>query len=236
MMCNKLRWVVLAVGIASFAALARPSFAAPTTFNDRDNSTTFMTSFPNSLAKFNQFTGALGSYGVETVESLAGFDPALTFGATGITATSQGVLAQNAPGFEIGGQALLEADAAGFPQVNTLVTFNQFITAFGTYVIQGGDGANSNPTTFRLRNTITNAFTDVTVPVGPGWGTDNAFFFGVTDSTPFNQVEIIEAADAADGMLYDNLVAGNVPEPCSIVLMMLGGFWALGQGARVRRG
>ena len=61
----------------------------------------------------------------------------------------------------------------------------------------------------------------------PGWGTDNAFFFGVTDTTPFNEVQILESTDFADGMLYDNVVAGRVPEPGSFVLMMLGGAFAL---------
>ena len=93
----------------------------------------------------------------------------------------------------IGTQALLELDAAGAPQVDTVFTFNQYITAFGLFVIQGGDGANNNPTTFRLRNTSTNAFVDVPVQVGPGWGTDNAFFLGVTDTVPFNEVQILES-------------------------------------------
>jgi hypothetical protein len=237
MMCNKLRWAVLAAGLVSFGVLASSALAVPTAFFDRDNSTTFMTSFPNSLAKFNQFTASLSSFGIDNVESASGVNPTLVFGATGIQATTQGVLAQNAPGFQIGTQALLEAEGAGFPQVNTAFSFNTAITSFGLYVIQGGDGANNNPTTFRLKNTVTNAFVDVPVQVGPGWGTDNAFFFGVTDATPFNQVEIIEAADAADGMLYDNVVAGGaVPEPCSIGLVMLSGFWTLGRGARARRG
>jgi hypothetical protein len=117
-----------------------------------------------------------------------------------------------------------------------MFTFNTYIHSFGAYVIQGGDGANNNPTTFRLRNTSTSAFVDVPVQVGPGWGTDNAFFLGVTDSAPFNQVEIIEATDAADGMLYDNVVAGGaVPEPGSLVLVVLSGVLTLCRAARVRR-
>jgi hypothetical protein len=134
----------------------------------------------------------------------------------------------------IGTQALLELDAAGAPQVDTVFTFNQYINAFGLYVIQGGDGANNNnPTTFRLKDTVANTFVDVPVQVGPGWGTDNAFFFGVTNTVSFNEVQILEATDAADGMLYDNVVAGKVPEPASIMLMMFGGACAL--CARSRR-
>jgi hypothetical protein len=144
------------------------------------------------------------------------------------------VLAQNTGGFySIGQQSLLESDAAGLPQANTLFTFNTPITAFGVYVIQGGDMANSNPTTFRLTNTVTSAFADVTIPIGPNWGSGNVFFLGVSDSSPFNQVEILETGDAADGMLYDNIVAGGaVPEPSSIALVLLGGAAAL---RRLRR-
>ncbi len=234
MMHNSLRLTVVATGILSVLICARPSAATPTVFFDRDATTTFMTSFPNSLAKFNQFTSSLTSFGVDNVDTAVGINPGLTFGGTGITATSNGVLAQAAPGFMIGAQALLEADAAGFPQVNTDFAFNQYITAFGLYVIQGGDGANNNLTTFRLKNTAANTFTDVPVQIGPGWATDNAFFLGVTDTSPFNEVEVLESTDFADGMLYDNIVAGRVPEPASFVLFMFGGASVL--CARGRRG
>ncbi|HEX4413021.1 MAG TPA: PEP-CTERM sorting domain-containing protein [Lacipirellulaceae bacterium] len=233
MMSNRLRFAVFAAGIVSSAVSVRLSSASPTIFYDRDASTTFMTSYPNSLAKFNQFIGSLTSFGVDNVDSAAGFDPQLTFGATGISAKANGTLAQAAPGFMIGTQALLESDAAGFPQVNTDFTFNQYITAFGLYVIQGGDGANNNLTTFRLKNTAANTFTDVPVQIGPGWATDNAFFLGVTDTNPFNEVEILESTDFADGMLYDNIVAGKVPEPASFMLLMFGAACAL--CARSRR-
>jgi hypothetical protein len=234
MICNKLRVAALAAGFVSFSALVQSSLAVPTVFFARDDSTTFMTSFPNSLAKFNQFTGSLSSFGVDDVDSHSGFDTALTFGATGITGTAHGTLVQSAPGFMIGAAALLESDGAGMPQVNTDFTFNQNITAFGLYVIQGGDGANNNPTTFRLKNTTANTFTDVPIQIGPGWGTDNAFFLGVTDTNQFNEVEIIESTDAADGMLYDNIVAGRIPEPASFLLMLFGGACVF--CARGRRG
>jgi hypothetical protein len=236
MMCNSLRLAVLAIGLVSLSAWAQPSLGTPAVFFDRDDSTGFMSSYPNSQAKFNQFTASLSSFGVDNIDTAVGLNPTLTFGATGITAATQGVLAQNAPGFEIGAQALLEADAASFPQVNTVFGFNQYITAFGLYVIQGGDGVNNNPTTFRLRDTATNAFVDVPVQIGPGWGVDNAFFLGVADSVPFNEVSILESIDATDGMLYDNIVAGRVPEPGSLVLIMLGGACALCRVRRFRRG
>jgi carbohydrate-binding DOMON domain-containing protein len=238
MMCNTLRLAVLAVGLVSISALARPSLAVPTVFFDRDDNTVLMTSFPNSNFKFNQFVTSVSSAGIDNIDTAVGFNPTLTFPFTGITATTQGVLAQAAPTYMIGAQALLEVDAIGFPQVNTMFTFNQYITAFGAFVIQGGDTAsNNNPTTFRLRNTSTSAFVDVPVQVGPGWGDNNVFFLGVTDTAPFNQVEIIETGDAPDGMLYDNIVAGGaIPEPGSFALLMLGGACALCPGARLRRG
>jgi hypothetical protein len=215
MKCSNLRSVVLVVGLVSCALSARTTFATPSVYFDRDDATTFMTSYPASLAKFYQFTGTLSSYGVDNIEALDGFNPTLTFGATGITAVANNTLATSAPGFQIDTLALLESDAAGFPQANTTFTFNQLINAFGLYVIQAGDGANNNPTTFRLRNTVANTFVDVPVQVGPGWGTDNTYFLGIADGAPFNQVEIIETGDAADGQLYDNVVAG-VPEPASL--------------------
>jgi hypothetical protein len=237
MMCNPMRWAVMAVGLVSFGAAALPSVAAPTVFFDRDDSTGFMSSFPNSQTKFNEFTATLSSFGVDDVESAVGLSPTLAFGTTGIMATTQGVLAQNAPGFQIGAQALLEHDAAGFPQVNTVFTFSTLIKSFGVFVIQGGDGANNNPTTFRLKNTVTNAFVDVPVQVGSGWGLDNAYFFGVTDTAAFNEVEVIESVDFNDGLLMDNIVAGGaVPEPGSFALVLLGGVGALFGRARIRRG
>lgn len=235
MKCSSLRLALVAVGLVSISIMAEPGLgAAPTVFFRRDNSTTFMTSFPKSQASFNRFTNSLNSYGVENVDTAIGLNPGLTFGATGITANTNGVLAQSAPGFQIGTQALLELDAVAPGQVNTMFTFNQYINAFGTFVIQGGDLA-SNPITFRLRDTVTNLHNDVSIQVGPGWGTSNAFFLGVHGTVPFDQVEIIEAGDANDGMLYDNIVAGFVPEPHSLVLIMLGGACALCRRAHFRR-
>jgi len=234
------RFALLAFGLLSMMS-AKPSKAAPTVYFDRDDSTLLMTSFPNSQAKFNHFTSALGSFGVDNVDTAAGFNPSLSFGGTSITAATQGVLAQAAPTYVIGTQALLEQDVVGFPQVNTKFTFNQYVTAFGTFVIQGGDtAANNNLTTVRLRNTATKAFVDVPIQVGPDWAENNVFFFGVTETVPFNEVEIFEAVEtpgasggATDGMLYDNIVAGfNIPEPTSALLLMVGGALPLGRRTR----
>jgi hypothetical protein len=240
-----LRSALLAVGIVSFLAFPRPGQGAPTVYFARDDSTALMMSFPNSQAKFNQFTATLNSFGVDTIETIDvgpptfGANPQLSFGATGITANTQGVIAVEPPfaGFSIDAKSLSELDAATMsPAVDTIFSFNQYITAFGLFVIQGGDGEfNDNPTTFRLRDTATNAFVDVPVQVGPDWGFNNVFFLGVTDLVPFNEVSILETNDLGDGMVYDNIVAGNVPEPGTLVLMMLGAACALCRAARFRR-
>jgi hypothetical protein len=226
MMCNLLRLALLAVGLVSFSAWAGPGLGAPVVFFGRDDSTALMTSFPNSQETFTRFTASLNSFGVDNVDTAVGVNPTLVFGSTGITAATQGVIAQAAPTFQIGTQALLESDSV-LPQVNTMFAFNQYITAFGAFVIQGGDLGNNNPTTFRLRDTATNLFVDVPVQIGPGWGLNNVFFLGVADTAAFNEVSIIESTDVNDGMLYDNIVAGFVPEPGSLVLLMLGGACAL---------
>jgi hypothetical protein len=255
MMCNELRWAVLAVGLISFGASARSSFAVPTVYFDRDDSTALMTSFPNSLAKFNQFTAALNSYGVDTIDNVLDHSPSdfpfqLVFrdnnGAGNITGPSgnvTGVISFNAPTYQIGSMALLEQEGAFQPTANTVFNFDQPINAFGLYVIQGGDAGNSNPTTFRFRNTVNNSSNDIMVqPLGPGWGENNVFFLGVIDENPFNQVEILETLEGpgvpaanSDGMLYDNIVAGTVPEPSSLALFIFGCAGALCRSARSRR-
>ena len=215
---------------------AQPGLAVPSVYFGRDDSTA---SFPNSQAKFNEFTNSLNLFGVDNVESHFGANPTLVFGATGIQATTQGVFATPTPGFPltIDSTALAELeDVVAGPSMAPTFSFNRYITAFGIYVIQGGDMGNNNPTTFRLRDSATNAFVDVPIQVGPGWTFDNIFFVGVSDTAPFNEVSIIESIDANDGMLYDNIVAGNVPEPGSLLLVMLGVACALCRPIRFRRG
>lgn len=241
-MCSTLRWALLSLGIISIGALAEPSWGAPKVFFDRDDSVGLR---PKSQASFDLFTSTLASYGVETVEGIDvgppafGFQPQLQFSGTSITANTTAVVAAEAPGFQIGGKALLELDgvpsSTPLPAMDTVFSFSQPITAFGLFVIQGGDFANDNPTTLRLRNTGTNDSVDVLAQIGPGWGLTNVFFLGVSNDFAFDEVTIIESGDLADGMLYDNIVAGFVPEPGSFMLLMLGGVSVLCPGRRFRR-
>ena len=142
--------------------------------------------------------------------------------------------------YAIGTKSLPETDA-NFPfgQLNTIFTFNQPITAFGLYVMQGGDTAvNNNPTTFRLRDIVSGVTTDVLVsPLGPGWNDHNIFFLGIGSAVPFNEVTILETGDLNDGMVYDHIVAGTfVPEPSSLALLSFAGAFALCRARRFRRG
>lgn len=234
-----MRWDLYRVALvvaasASLMALGRPASAAPRVFFGRDAS---VSSMPRSELAFHKFTNLLTSFGVDDVETDVGPNPTLDFGAVGILADTVGVMAQTDPGLGIAidSQSLLELDAVGAPQVNTTFAFRQYITAFGIHVIDGGDNANNNPTTFRLRDTATNVFTDITLQVGPGRPFGNVYFFGVMDTVPFDEVTVIESIDANDGQLYDNIVAGFVPEPSTLALMSVAGAFVFRRASRMRR-
>lgn len=254
---NTMRLTALAVALLSLSALALSSVAAPIVYFDRDDSV--FGGFPNSQAKFNQFTSALYSFGVETVEGIDtvnppfGFDPTLVFGPTGITATTLSTttaVQAPFPGFSIGSKMLVENDALSLfnpqapqlPQADTVFRLNQPVTAFGLYLLQAGDEGippsptnNNNLIIVRLTNTVAGTSVFVPVQFGPGWGFNNIAFLGLTDTAPFNQVSLLETTDLTDGMTYDNLVAGNVPEPASVALVVLSAVFGLCQGIRSRR-
>jgi hypothetical protein len=221
--------------VVSLSLSASSVFAAPQVFFAHDNPAE---SRVESDAKFSHFTAGLFDFGVYTAEADSPFtpNPSIGFPGTSITADTENVIVMQAPGFSIDGQALLELEFTGAPQGNTTFDFNQPITAFGLYAIEGGDSGNDNPTTFRLTDTTANTFVDVLIQVGPDWETGNIFFLGIADTVPFDRVTIIETGDLADGMLYDNIVAGFVPEPNSCALMALAGVGMFRMARRRNRG
>ncbi len=160
------------------------------------------------------FLAALALSGVDNVESLSGANPTLTFGSTGITATSgfsNGVYSQFA--YSVSGMKFIW-DTEG---VDDWLQFSEPITAFGSYVVQGGDGSSLPPTSaptntlkFRLENTLLGTSKEIEIRgLGPDWPFYNVIFVGVTDTQPFNRISFVESYDH-DGLLWDDLVAGFV--------------------------
>ena len=168
-----------------------------------------------ALTERNEFLSTLIQSGAENLESLGGqVNPTLTFGDTGITAAigfSNGV--NTAFQYAVSGVNFLW-DAEG---ANDWLEFSEPVTAFGSYIVQGGDGSSNPPTstppntlTFRLENTELGTSKDVVIhDLGPDWPFYNVIFVGVTDTSPFNRVSFIESYDH-DGLLWDDLVAGFV--------------------------
>jgi hypothetical protein len=225
----------LAALAAAVALSATPALATVLTFFGADDPKGSLT---NSSQAEKNFQATLSVYGTETFEALAPFtpDPALAFGATGITATSDVDYVAPFPPLAVSGSNLIldqgpkSANDPGLPDV---FTFNQPITAFGSYFTQAGDGP-ANTIILLLQNTLLGTSKTVTVgTLGPNAGFDNAVFFGVTDTDAFNRVSMIESYDF-DGVLLDNVTAGQVPEPSTLALLVAGlGALAL---VRARRG
>ncbi|HEY4310741.1 MAG TPA: PEP-CTERM sorting domain-containing protein [Pirellulales bacterium] len=189
----------------------------------------------NDLAAANAtqttFLGTLSSFGTETLDEFtsgqlgATASQALTFGASGITATARFSGAFSVPALPVSTPiALVEQPAtAGQPAYNNDITFNAPVTAFGSYIIQAGD-VDANTITLRLENTILGTSEDVVIgTIGPGASFANVFYFGVTDTDPFNKVTML-FSNSGDGVLFDNITAGNVavPEPSSLLLLTVG--------------
>ena len=178
------------------------ALAAPATYFGNDASKLDLS---NANAARGDFLSSLSSYDVENLESLGGQqNPTLSFGSSGITATTgfpNGVFSQFA--YAVSGLHFVW-DMEG---VNDWLQFSQPITAFGSYFVQGGDGP-ANTLTLRLENTLVGSSNDVPVrTLGPGWPFYNVFFFGVTDTAPFNRVSLVETHDN-DGILLDDILAG----------------------------
>jgi hypothetical protein len=193
------------VGITTANAELIPYFGGP------DESKLSLNTASSARAAF---LATLASYGVEDLEARSGPNPLLSFGATGITATtgfSNGVNTQFA--YSVSGLKFLW-DTEGN---DDYLQFSEPVTAFGSYVVQGGDGSSAPPTsapsnvlTFRLENTLLGTSKAVAIQaLGPDWPFYNVIFVGVTDTLPFNRISFHETYDY-DGLLWDDLVAGFV--------------------------
>jgi prepilin-type N-terminal cleavage/methylation domain-containing protein/prepilin-type processing-associated H-X9-DG protein len=195
--------------VTALCGIAQPfvctvACAAPVTYFGRDASKLDLTAANGAR---QEFLASLETYGVENFESLSGRqNPTLTFGTTGITANtgfSNGVFSQFA--YAVSGLNFVW-DTAG---VNDWLEFSAPITAFGSYFVQGGDGP-ANTFSVRLENTLAGSSKEVPIhTLGPNWPFYNVFFFGVTDTEPFNRVALIETHDN-DGILLDDLIAGHL--------------------------
>ncbi|MGD9646614.1 MAG: PEP-CTERM sorting domain-containing protein [Pirellulales bacterium] len=191
----------------------------------------------NSTQAFNNFAATLGTYGTDTLESYANgaASPSLTFGASGITATTDTGFIAIVPPFAVTqSKVLVEKGPTSFggEAFNDVFTFNQPITAFGFFASNIGDGF-ANEITFRLINTKLATSSDVLITKLPGGGSqNNVAFLGVTDTKAFDRVLIIESNDF-DSLVTDDYTAGFVvPEPSTLVLLAAGGLallWASGR-------
>lgn len=233
----------LLFALVVLAVCASTAHAAPVTYYSQDAEGNFApddhkTAPTRSNAAESAFLAVLHNYGVNDLESYANnaANPILTFGSTGVTAETSGKIIQF-PALTFGDKGLLDAGPAvpTGPTVNDVFSFSAPITAFGSYFLQGGDG-NPNTFTLRLENTLVSPATSVDVVVatlGPGKPFDNVFYFGVTDTNPFNQVTLLESLDY-DGMIADNITIGFIPEPSSFALLS-GGAAMIGLALRRQR-
>ena len=202
---------------------------------------------PADLAAANSvqstFLAALSSSGTETLDELAGSpilgqgNPTLTFGASGITAATTYSGAFSVPVLPVSAPiALVEQPAAnGAPPWTNMMTFSSPVTAFGSYFIQAGDVL-ANTVTLRFENTSLGTSKDVVMgTIGPGASFSNVFYFGVTDTDPFNRVTLLPSNNG-DGILLDNITIGTVavPEPSALLLLAMGA-WPLFLARVVRR-
>lgn len=214
--------------------------AAPVTFFGHDNPKGTLVS---STAAFNAFTATLSSYGVDNIESYPGFspDPVLSFGATGLIAQSDISFVAAFPSLAASGNnSLFDAGPAapGGTGIDDTFTFSAPITAFGSFFSNAGD-ATANSVSLKLENTALGTSKTLSIGTfGPNNASNNVFFFGVTDTDPFDKVSLIESFDY-DGLLLDNVTAGYVavvPEAGSLMLGSLAaGIGAIAAYRRHRR-
>jgi hypothetical protein len=94
--------------------------------------------------------------------------------------------------------------------------FSEPVTAFGSYIVQGGDGSSSPPfsappnrLTFTLQNTALGTSKEVVIQdLGPDWPFLNVIFVGITDTEAFDRISFHESYDY-DGLLWDDLIVGR---------------------------
>ena len=222
--------------VVVFAGAGRSATAG--TFFGADAS--ILPSYPNSLAAQNSFFANLAQSGTDTLDSYvpaSGPDPTnhpnLSFGATGITATEAfaGVQASGSIGLAISNFNTLLAVPALAPDSMQL---SSPVTAFGAYFLNAGDDPTIPDTlSLQLDNSVTHASQTVTIGTfGPAASNFNGAYFGVTTSTPFDTVTLVQT-NPGDGVLLDNITVGTaVPEP-SLLMLLVGA--AAGLGLLIRR-
>jgi hypothetical protein len=237
MTCSTKRHVRGFAILAAVVVFAGRSATAGTFFGA---DASILPSYPNSLAAQNSFFANLAQSGTDTLDSYvpaSGPDPTnhpnLSFGATGITATEAfaGVQASGAIGLDISPNNTLLAVPALAPDSMQL---SSPVTAFGAYFLNAGDDPNIPDTlSLQLGNSVTHASQTLTIGTfGPGASNFNGAYFGVTTSTRFDTVTLVQT-NPGDGVLLDNITVGAaVPEPSSL-MMLVGG--AAGLGLLIRR-
>ncbi len=191
----------------SFVVVPPPSPSGPPVgFFARDAAVSTMVNAP---AMQSSFFSTLMSYGTDNLEADAGQShPKLTFGTTGVTASTDfdGAVT-GPPGSASSGSVSLLALPTSQTMTTHSLTFNSPITAFGAYFLDGGQGQ-SNVLTLELDNTITGTSTDVLLgTIGPDWTSGNVLYFGVTDATAFNRVVLLES-NSSDELYLDDITAG----------------------------
>jgi hypothetical protein len=219
--------VSLSITAALFMlGVAAPVLATTNTYFGADDPRGTLT---NSIAAHDDFIAALSSYGTDNLEAFAHETnfPALVFTGTSVVTTGSSGTVFGFPPLAVSGNNALFDFGPGTedgPAIDDVFTFNQPVTAFGSYFSNTGDRPNGSIVTYKLENVGLGTSTMVSTPlIGPNASFTNVFFFGVTDTQPFDRVTVIQSDDF-DGMLLDDLTVGfAVPEPTGLALATLTG-------------